>query len=94
MKPNVDYKNSDHSDQRIFVIVRQGGWTAVAVVKGTPKGTIWIGATQVARRGRLDCESSGQKTLKESLKLKKDCKARAYSSQMVLLVVRQGCWTA
>ncbi len=66
MKSNGDYKDSDHSDQRIFVIVRQGGWTAVAVVKGTPKGTIWIGATQVARRGRLDARAVAKRHSKKA----------------------------
>jgi hypothetical protein len=41
----------------------------------------------VVRRGRLDRMSSGQKTLKESPKLKGYYQARVHSSQMVLVVV-------
>ncbi len=48
----------------------------------------------VVMRGRLDCVISGQKTLKESTKLKGDYQAQVHSGQMVLLVVRQGGCTA
>ncbi len=47
----------------------------------------------LVRRWRLDCVSSGQKTLKESIKLKRDYKTKVHPGQMVLVVVRQGGWT-
>jgi hypothetical protein len=47
-----------------------------------------------SQAGRLDHMSSGQKTLKTKLNLKRIYPAQVYSGQMVLMVVRQGDWTA
>ncbi len=65
------------------------------------KGTTGVESTQIrwflgsfCKQGWLGCMSSSQKTLKKSLKLKRDYQAWVHSDEIVLVVVRQGGWTA
>jgi hypothetical protein len=66
------------------------------VAKGKTKGghtrvrSTQIGWLLGSQARRLDCVSSGQKTSKESLKLKGDYQARVHSDQTVVAVRREG----
>jgi hypothetical protein len=59
------------SDKVVLMIVRRGGWTKGAVVKGDSRGAFGSSplrsdGSHDGKAGRRDCVNGGQKTLKIS----------------------------
>ncbi len=90
------FKSSVHWSDG-FKIVIWRGWAAGAAAKSNSGGLSGLNPLRSDcscddQAGRLDCTSGGQKTHKYKLNLKGDYQSRVHTSQMVLLVVRQGGW--